>query len=146
VQAIARKRLLSLVEPAIDALDEVVERYRATRCPTCGLPTGDPGPVIRIAQLALDRSGLGPSATLSVQTASHEPPICVAWLTTEQLATMTKWFEDATAAMERGDPPVGGDVRRLETVYASIDNVTFVQRVLVAPTVDVIEAEDVDNC
>src|SRR5437763_10144286 len=69
-RAAARQRLLGLVEPVIDVFEEIVEQWHGTRCETCGRPTGDPGPIIRIGQLALDRSGLGPSATLSLEHAT----------------------------------------------------------------------------
>jgi len=150
-QQAARKRLLGLVEPIIEVFEEIVETWHGTRCETCGRPTGDPGPIIRIGQLALDRSGLGPSATLSLEQASHEPPPCVRWLSTEQLYTIAKWYEDATARMERGEPPVGGHVRLLDEVPASIDGVMFIERAIVDVPTDVVtgemteEAEEVEN-
>jgi hypothetical protein len=50
---------------------EIIAQWQRTTCPTCGMPNGDPSPVIRAAQIVLDRTGFGPSAHLSLQ---QQPP------------------------------------------------------------------------
>lgn len=69
VREAAKLRLLGMVEPILSVFEEVVATWRGTRCATCGKPTGDPYPVLRIGQLVLDRSGFHP--TLAVE---HAPP------------------------------------------------------------------------
>ena len=51
----------------------------------CGRPTGDPGPVIRVGQLVLDRSGFGPHATLTVDTTASALAAELDGLTTDEL-------------------------------------------------------------
>jgi hypothetical protein len=70
VQAVAKRRLLALVEPVLDVFEEVVNAWRRTTCATCGFPTGDVAPVIRVGQLVLDRSGFHPTLTVE-----HAPPV-----------------------------------------------------------------------
>lgn len=63
-EALARAAL-----PAAEAMFDIIDRFHHETCPTCGLPNGDPTPVIRAAQIVLDRTGFGPSSTLHL-----EPP------------------------------------------------------------------------
>lgn len=65
-QEAAKRRLIAMVEPILTTFEEIVEGWHRTRCATCGLPTGDPAPVIRVGALVLDRAGLHP--TLTVQS------------------------------------------------------------------------------
>lgn len=67
VKEAAHRRLLAMIEPLTDIIDEHVERFNGSRCPTCGGPTGDIAPIIKMWQLVMDRIGLGPQATLSLQ-------------------------------------------------------------------------------
>src|SRR5437870_4242942 len=64
VQESAKRRLIAMVEPVLGAFEEILESWRSTRCETCGHPTGDSAPVIRIGQLVLDRSGFHPMLTV----------------------------------------------------------------------------------
>lgn len=63
-QALAQARL-----PACEALFDIIEKWDRARCPTCGFPSGDTDVqkvIIRAAQVILDRTGLGPRATLEL--------------------------------------------------------------------------------
>lgn len=63
-QALAQARL-----PACEALYTIIERWATATCPTCGFPKGDNDEtrsIIRAAQVILDRTGLGPHATLEL--------------------------------------------------------------------------------
>ena len=63
-QDAAKRRLLAMVEPVMSAFEEILDSWHRTTCATCGHPTGDVAPVIRIGQLVLDRSGFHPTLTL----------------------------------------------------------------------------------
>ena len=71
VQAAAKARLVAMVEPVLGAFEEIVATWRGTRCDTCGRPTGDPGPVIQVGRLVLDRAGFHP--TLTVEQVAPPP-------------------------------------------------------------------------
>ena len=71
VQQAAKARLIAMVEPVLAAFEEIVAIWRGTRCESCGKPTGDPVPVIRVGQLVLDRAGLGPHATMEMVAPSN---------------------------------------------------------------------------
>ena len=132
----AAGRKLALVEPAIDVLWRAV---RSTpKCEVCGRSDADRDPVaLRAAQVILDRTGHGPSATLAVENVRHEPPDCVRWLSTQQLHTIAQWYAEAQQRMDRGEPEVGGNARRLlDGVPVSLDGVTFINRVIVDPNVN----------
>jgi hypothetical protein len=69
VRESARKRLLALVDPAIDGLLRAMEA-RGT-CSKCGR-SDDMSVVVRAAQVVLDRTGHGPSSTLLVGRSRYE--------------------------------------------------------------------------
>lgn len=63
-QMLAQSRL-----PACEALYEIIDNWQRDTCPTCLHPSGDIDKqkvIIRAAQVILDRSGLGPRATIEV--------------------------------------------------------------------------------
>jgi hypothetical protein len=66
VQRAARERLMALVDPAIDALLRAMNA--ADTCEHCGR-SSDMSVMVRAARTILDRCGLGPNATLTI-----EPP------------------------------------------------------------------------
>lgn len=106
VRAKAQARLLSLVEPVLTVFEEIVESWRNTRCDKCGQPTADPGPVIRVGQLVLDRSGFGPSAHLTVSAPSASASVedeAVEWMTTAELQLLRDVFDAATERMQAGE-------------------------------------------
>lgn len=70
--AAAKQRLLAMVEPVLAAFHEIIENWHGTRCETCGRPTGDPMPVIRVGQLILDRAGFHPSLSVEIE---HSAPL-----------------------------------------------------------------------
>ncbi len=72
VQQSAKLRLLAMVDPVMGAFEEILDSWHRTKCETCGKPTGDPAPVIRVGQLVLDRSGFHP--TLTVEQAAPPNP------------------------------------------------------------------------
>jgi hypothetical protein len=74
-------RLLAMVEPILGVFEEIVTTWRDTRCEACGKPTGDPGPVIAVGRLVLDRAGFHPSVQVEVaRTPQRDTPITVAEL------------------------------------------------------------------
>lgn len=64
VQRAAKLRLLDLVDPAIAGLLRALTVKGA--CDKCGR-SDDPAIVVRAAQIVLDRTGFGPSATVAVE-------------------------------------------------------------------------------
>ncbi len=88
VQAAAKLRLIALVEPVLNAFEEILAAWhrdtctgcghvdeQGVKCVGCGRPTGDPAPVIRVGQLVLDRAGFHPTLTLE-QAAPPNPYDC----------------------------------------------------------------------
>src|ERR1035437_1251798 len=64
----AQETLAAAALPSARVPLEIVSRWLDERCPVCGFPTGDPMPVLRAAQMVLDRTGFGPHATMQVTT------------------------------------------------------------------------------
>lgn len=63
-QMLAQARL-----PACEVLYDIIDRFQAATCAACGHPSGDVDEikaVTRAAQVILDRTGMGPRATLEV--------------------------------------------------------------------------------
>src|SRR5690606_6561634 len=98
--------------PAAEFLLDLIERWRANVCETCGLPKGDPNPVIKAATAVLDRTGFGSSAKLNVHHSLEEPfdgDAVAAWMPDHQLEQIDAWMREAQARMERGEPkPTAG--------------------------------------
>lgn len=65
---IAAERALAIVRvPAIEALHSIIADWAAEACQVCGRPNYENAhPVIRAAQIILDRTGFGPRATVEV--------------------------------------------------------------------------------
>lgn len=107
-EALARAAL-----PAAEAMFDIIDRYHREVCPTCGLPNGDPGPVIRAAQIVLDRTGFGPAGTLAVTTSA--PNKDLAGLSDEELmaraekllaAAKKEAAERAARIAQEAEPPM----------------------------------------
>lgn len=100
VIAAAQQALVGARLSAAELLFEVIEVWRTTKCEACGQPKGDPTPAIRAAIAVLDRTGLGPSATLHIEkpTAAF-----VRWMPQHQLEQIDTWTREAKARMERGE-------------------------------------------
>jgi hypothetical protein len=55
--------------PAIEALFEILDQFHATTCAMCGFPKGDADEkrmIIQTCKTVLDRTGMGPHATLEL--------------------------------------------------------------------------------
>ncbi len=102
----ARQRALETLAvaavPAAQVLFEVIHDYRSGACEHCGRPTGDPGPVIRAAQIVLDRTGFHPSMTVNLKRQDPTPE-WARYLTTDELTQMNTFIEEAKARMARGE-------------------------------------------
>jgi hypothetical protein len=103
VRRSAEQRLRALADPAVDALTRALESH-GPACDVCGRADGDRDPsLIRSAIAVLDRCGMGPKATLSVERAEPAFAGWVLYLPTEQLKQVGDWIEDAKARMARGE-------------------------------------------
>jgi hypothetical protein len=101
---VATETLIGARVLAARVLLEVMDNWTADLCDTCGRPKGDPIPVIRAAQLVLDRTGLGPTSTLTVDHATGGASYA-RWMTQEQARTVGEIVADSKARMEAGEPP-----------------------------------------
>lgn len=102
---VAEEMLAIARVPAARVLLQIIEDWTADRCETCGRPHGDPGPVIRAATAVLDRTGLGPNATVTLERAQEpEGEHWASWMTDEQLALVNDWIADAKRRMAAGAP------------------------------------------
>lgn len=100
----AAETLARAALPSAEALFDVVDAYHRTRCPTCGQPSNDPSPVIRAAQIILDRTGFGPNATVTLGPSSSPFAAYAAWIPQERLETLAAWIAEAKQAMAAGEP------------------------------------------
>jgi cytochrome c553 len=98
--------LAAAAQPASAALLEILEQWMAETCPTCHHPTGEPGPVIKAAQIVLDRTGFHPTLTLQSGGRAVDPEMerIASYLTTEQLIQVHEWIEDARRRIEQSVP------------------------------------------
>jgi hypothetical protein len=122
---VAQELLIGMRVPALRVLNEIIERYNATRCEHCGRGD-DPSMILRAVTIVLDRSGLHPSMALEVTPVTHDDaaPGLTAWIPTERLVTMRAWYAEAQARMEAGEPPLvdlddGADVIDVEPTQSS---------------------------
>lgn len=68
IRQAARERLQMLVDPAVNALQTVMQQGK---CDACGR-SDDPLVVVKAAQLVLDRTGHGPHSTVTVNSTAAE--------------------------------------------------------------------------
>jgi hypothetical protein len=80
----AEQTLALAALPAAEVFFDVIDRFHRQVCPTCGLPNGDPKDAMRAAEVVLNRTGFGPSAT--VQLTSTDDVGAVGAMTLAQLA------------------------------------------------------------
>lgn len=70
------ERLLAAARmPAVDALLTILDQHDADTCERCGFPNGsvdEKRMIVTTAKLVLDRTGLGPRATLDINTKRHD--------------------------------------------------------------------------
>lgn len=90
--------------PAARVLLQIIEDWTAEQCPTCGRSRGDPGPVIRAATAVLDRTGLGPNVSVSVERGPESAP-WTKYFTDEQRREIAKWIAEAKQRMLAGALP-----------------------------------------
>jgi hypothetical protein len=84
-QMLAQARL-----PACEALFDIIDQWQAETCGTCGYPKTDTDTakvIIRAAQVILDRTGVGPRATLEV-TKQTDGDLDLDLLTDQEMARM----------------------------------------------------------
>lgn len=89
-QMLAQARL-----PACEVLYDIIDRFQADMCPACGHPSGDVDEikaVTRAAQVILDRTGLGPRATLEV-TRQSDGDLDLDLLTDDEVARLDYHLE-----------------------------------------------------
>lgn len=101
----ARERLEQAAPLAADAL--VSGLKTGPTCPVCGRSDNQSN-VLRAAQLILDRVGLGPSATVTVEHSDtdEDTALLMQFIPTERLEKMSAWMEEATEAMVRAQRPL----------------------------------------
>jgi hypothetical protein len=73
VRAVAKMRLIAMVEPVLGAFEEILEAWRGTRCPTCNRPTGDVAPVVQVGRIVLDRAGFHPTLAIEQGPPPSDP-------------------------------------------------------------------------
>jgi len=100
--AAARQRLLEGVEPAIVRLLKFIETPPGL-CEVCGR-SDDTGAVVSAIRTLLDRAGLGPSATLKVDTPSSAPQPWLRWCTNDEYETLLAVMDTVTERMASGAP------------------------------------------
>jgi len=94
----ARENIAIAGNMACEYLRDLIKSALETTCEACGRPTADPSPIIRAAQVVLDRSGFHPSVAVQV---SHEPtiPPWAEFLTDDQLQQIGQWIDEAKRRM-----------------------------------------------
>lgn len=100
----AMDTLAAAALPAARVLLQIIDDHEQTACDKCGRPTGDPGPVIRAAQIVLDRTGFHPSMTVNFKRPTEDR----SWmrhLDTEELEQLSRLIAEAKARQARGETP-----------------------------------------
>ena len=121
VRETARERLAALAEPAIDALKRALEAE-------------DINAMIRAAQLILDRTGFGPTKTITGENGEplkftmdlgDSPITCIRriivgpvdrylpWVPADRIAVMREWMAEAMTAEAEKRPPLHDDTSLL---------------------------------
>lgn len=109
VKAMADRRLLAMVDPALSVLFRAVQQ--SPPCAHCGRSDVDRDPVaLRAAGMILDRAGLHPTVAIEAHTPPPKLSASLAWIPPERVAQMQVWFSEAREAMERGEPRPGDAV------------------------------------
>lgn len=97
----AKERLMTLVDPAIDALLRALKSRPA--CMACGRSDADRDPVvIRASQIVLDRTGHGPKATLSLGKSEDDDARWMEFLTDDELLLVEGVIAKAEGRMNDG--------------------------------------------
>lgn len=98
--AAARQRLLEGVEPAIVRLLKFIETPPGL-CEVCGR-SDDTSAIVSAIRTLLDRAGLGPSATLKVDTQQQPPQPWLRWLTNDEYESLLTMMHAAMDRMAAG--------------------------------------------
>ena len=97
----AQENLAKAALPSAAALFDIVSDWQRHTCATCGYPKGDPSPVIRAAQIVLDRTGFHP--TLAVEAVrAQEIPEWAPYLTDDELAEVSGMITRAKERLASG--------------------------------------------
>jgi hypothetical protein len=123
----AAERLAAAAFPAAAVLFDIIDMWKRDICAVCGMPKGDPSPVIRAAQIVLDRTGFHPTIAVEHKAVSGIP----AWakyVTQEEYAQIQTIIEGAKARVEAGErapeykaPPPDLTVEAEDGVLIDID-------------------------
>ena len=97
----AQENLAKAALPSSVALLDIVSDWRRHTCETCGFPRGEPSPVIRAAQIILDRTGYSPHLTVHAVRAP-EIPDWASWLTDDELSEVSGIIEKAKLRLASG--------------------------------------------
>jgi hypothetical protein len=111
--AAARRRLLAMVDPALDALLRALKM--GNPCEHCGR-SDDMGIVVRAAQIVLDRTGFHPSRTIEV--APVKAPAWSRFLTEGELAQINEMTTRAKQRMLAAQNPDVVDAVLVESTPA----------------------------
>lgn len=109
--------------PASAALLDILSAFGRERCDSCGMPTGDPAPVLRAAQIVLDRTGFPAGIDVKVAAADTAPPPWVTllpWIPDERFELMHQWLQEAADAKRRNDTWSGEASVEAELVDAPV--------------------------
>lgn len=111
VQLAAKRRLLAMVEPALDALLRALQM--GSPCQHCGR-SDNMAVVVKAAQIVLDRTGFHPSMTLEVGPAKG--PTWERFVTDEELGQIAQITARAKQRMLTGRLPDSVDAVLVEDV------------------------------
>lgn len=96
VKAAARRRLMLLIEPSIEALLRALGS--GDPCNTCGR-SDDMNVVVRAATAVLDRCGFGPNIKLDVEIEDKNETAWVAYLNPNEVRVLTDLMRTARSRM-----------------------------------------------
>lgn len=120
--AAAKARLLAMVEPVLGAFEEILAAWHGTRCHACGRPTGDPGPVIQVGRLVLDRSGLGPQMKFEVSSSpAQELADRLSGLSSAELADQAETLAKSCRDMADADAALLADRSAAPALLPEVD-------------------------
>ena len=106
VKAMADRRLLAMVDPALSVLFRAVQQ--SPPCAHCGRSDADRDPVaLRAAGMILDRAGFHPTLAIKAETQPSQPTADLDWMAPERMQQVATWVKEAREAMECGDPKPG---------------------------------------
>jgi hypothetical protein len=88
---------------ACEYLRDLIAAAQEDACEVCGRSSADPSPIIRAAQIVLDRSGFHPTMNVQVgKVPAYEE--WVAWMTDDELTQVQLCILNAKQRMAAGEP------------------------------------------